>query len=252
MYSPLCVFIGYDPVETEAFHVCVQSIIEHASKPVSIIPVCTQHFRDFYHRERDPKQSNAFTYTRFLVPWLCDYDGMAVFIDGDMILRTDIYELFKVDQRYAVNVVKHAYTPKNDTKYLGNRQYSYPRKNWSSVMVWNCAHPAVRCLDPYKVAHASPEYLHRFEYLQDQEIGELGREWNFLVGEYDREEFEEKHGDVKLVHWTVGGPYFEEYADVDFADEWFALQKQTRHTAQLFEQELSAQKEIPPGGDKAL
>ncbi len=236
MYNPLRIFIGYDPVETEAWHVCAQSIIEHASRPVAITPVNVRNYRAFYHRERDPKQSNEFTYTRFLTPWLCGYEGQALFIDCDMILRTDVYELFEIsDQRHAITCVHHDYEPKDKVKYLGAAQYSYPRKNWSSVMLFNCAHPALRALDPFKVAHADPAYLHRFQFLNDAEIGEVGVEWNFLVGEYDLDKWQEAHEgkEVKLVHWTVGGPYFNEYQDTDFADEWFALQKKTRHTEQL-------------------
>lgn len=235
MHKPLRIFIGYDPVEIEAWHVCAQSIIENTSYPVAITPVNVRNYQHFYHRERDPKQSNEFTYTRFLTPWLCGFEGQALFIDCDMILRTDVYELFEeADERYAVTVVKHDYEPKNKTKYLGNIQYNYPRKNWSSVMLFNCSHPALRSLTPHAVAKADPRWLHRFEFLTDDEIGEVGVEWNFLVGEYDLDKWRETHPgqDVKLVHWTVGGPYFREYRDTDFADEWFDLQAATRFTLQ--------------------
>ena len=234
MYQPLRIFIGFDPVETVAYHACVQSIIELASKPVTICPINIRNLRDIYHRDRDKKQSNEFTYARFLVPYLCGYQGQALFIDCDIMLRHDVYDLFvEADERYAVSVVKHDYEPKNQTKYLGNIQYTYPRKNWSSVMVFNCSHPSCRSLDPHRVSIADPGYLHRFEWMHDREIGELKPVWNFLVGEYDRKDFEEKHGRIRLVHFTVGGPWFDEYSDVEFAQEWLDLADRSREVKQL-------------------
>lgn len=213
------IFIGYDPVETVAWHVMAESILSRSSKPVAIIPVNIRNFKDFFTRSRDPKQSNEFSYTRFLVPYLANYEGYALFFDCDMMLKTDIFEIFDAvtkDPGKAVYVVKHNYEPRDDVKYLDTIQYKYPRKNWSSVVLWNCSHPKHKTLTAEFVNQASGIDLHRFTWLSDDDIGELDVRWNWLVGEYA-----EPPLDVKNVHWTVGGPYFTEYKNTDFAVDWF-------------------------------
>lgn len=213
------VFIGYDRVESVAWHTMVHSILRQSSKPVAIIPVNIGNLKDIYTRERDLKQSNEFSFTRFLVPYLCDYQGYGIFFDCDMMLRTDITEILKVlDEQpgKALYVVKHSYQPHDEIKYLNTVQYKYPRKNWSSVVLWNCGHEANRKVTPEFVNTASGLDLHRFTWLNDDQIGGLNVRWNWLVGEYT-----EPPPDVKNVHWTVGGPYFVEYQDADFAEEWF-------------------------------
>jgi len=214
------VFIGYDPVESVAWHTMAHSIMEQSSRPVALIPVNLKNLRSIFTRQRDPKQSNEFSFTRFLVPYLSNFSGHALFFDCDMMLRTDIASLFEVlnsQPGRAVYVVKHSYEPRNDIKYLNTVQYKYPRKNWSSVVLWNCGHPANTQLTPDYVNTASGMELHRFTWLKDEEIGELDVRWNWLVGEYL-----EPPEDVKNVHWTIGGPYFHEYRSADFAEEWFA------------------------------
>jgi lipopolysaccharide biosynthesis glycosyltransferase len=213
------VFIGYDPVESVAWHTMAASIYRHSSRPVSITPINIRNLKSVYTRERDPKQSNEFSFTRFLVPHLCNYEGQGIFFDCDMMLRGDIAEIFeamKTQPGKAVYVVKHTYTPRDDVKYLNAVQYKYPRKNWSSVVLWDCAHPKNSVVTPEFVNTADAMKLHRFGWLEDQDIGELDVRWNWLVGEYDQ-----APADVKNAHWTVGGPYFEEYVDAAFADEWF-------------------------------
>jgi len=213
------IFIGYDPVESVAWHVMTHSILSRSSKPVAIIPINIRNLKDIFHRERDPKQSNEFSFSRFLVPYLSNYEGYALFFDCDMMLRTDINEIFSVIDEQpdkALYVIKHSYQPHDEIKYLDTVQYQYPRKNWSSVVLWNCAHPAHKKVTPDYVNTASGLDLHRFTWLEDDDIGELNVRWNWLVGEYD-----EPPEDVKNVHWTVGGPYFEEYKSADFSDEWF-------------------------------
>ena len=214
----LKVYIGYDPVETVAWHTMAHSIFSRSSRPVAIIPINISNLRAIYRRQRDPKQSNEFSFTRFLVPYLNGFEGLAVFFDCDMLLRTDIAELFEyahVDPTKAVHVVKHDYQPRDDIKYLDTVQYRYPRKNWSSVVLWNCGHPSNLRLTPDFINTASGMELHRFQWLRDDEIGALDMRWNWLVGEYDQ-----PPEDVKNVHWTVGGPYFHEYRNTDFAQEW--------------------------------
>jgi hypothetical protein len=134
------------------------------------------------------------------------------------MLRTDIANIFDVTREQpdkAVYVVKHTYEPRNDIKYLNTIQYKYPRKNWSSVVLWNCEHVKNRLVDPQFVNASEALSLHRFGWLEDSEIGELDVRWNWLVGEYDA-----PPPDVKNVHWTVGGPYFDDYKNADFAIEW--------------------------------
>jgi lipopolysaccharide biosynthesis glycosyltransferase len=215
----LKIFIGYDPVETVAWHTMTHSILSRSSAPVAIVPVNIANLRSLHTRVRDPKQSNAFSFTRFLVPYLCGYEGCAAYFDCDMMLRTDVSELFAIattDKTKAIHVVKHDYEPKHDKKYLNTAQYRYPRKNWSSMVLWNCAHPANRVVTPEFINTASPMELHRFQWLKDSEIGALDTRWNWLVGEYT-----EPPADVHNVHWTLGGPYFHEYKSADFAEEWF-------------------------------
>lgn len=225
------IFIGYDPVESVAWHTMVSSIYRQSSRPVAIVPINLGNLNGIFNRPRDPKQSNEFSFSRFLVPYLCNYEGIGIFFDCDQLLRTDIAEIFNViDQQpaKAIYVVKHTYEPRNDVKYLNTVQYRYPRKNWSSVVLWNCAHVKNRVVTPEFVNTADALALHRFTWLDDLEIGELDIRWNWLVGEYD-----DPPNDVKNVHWTVGGPYFREYASADFAEEWrieqnninFCLQK---------------------------
>lgn len=216
----LRIFIGYDPVESVAWHTMAHSILSRSSVPVAIVPVNIANLKSVYVRERDPKQSNEFSFTRFLVPYLSGYEGLAAFFDCDMMLRTDVAELFehaRRDPSKAVHVVKHDYEPRDDIKYLNTVQYRYPRKNWSSVVLWNCGHPSNRAVTPEFVNTASAMELHRFQWLKDEEIGSLDVRWNWLVGEYA-----DPPTDVHNVHWTVGGPYFHEYKNADFAKEWFA------------------------------
>jgi hypothetical protein len=213
------IFIGYDPVESVAWHTMAASIYRLSSRPVAIIPIYLKNLKGIYERPKDLKQSNEFSFSIFLVPYLCNYTGIGIFFDCDQMLRTDIAEIFKVmdeQKEKAVYVVKHTYEPRNDVKYLNTKQYKYPRKNWSSVVLWNCEHVKNSKLTPNYINTAEALQLHRFTWLDDEDIGELDIKWNWLVGEYDH-----PPNDVKNVHWTVGGPYFVEYQNADFANEWF-------------------------------
>jgi hypothetical protein len=213
------VFVGFDRVESVAWHTMVHSILRQSSRPVAIVPIFLDNLRGIFTRERDPKQSNDFSFTRFLVPYLCGYEGYGIFFDCDMMLRTDIARIFdavEADPGRAVYVVQHDYEPQDKVKFLNTVQYKYPRKNWSSVVLWNCSHTSNRAVTTDFVNSASGMELHRFSWLKDEEIGELDLRWNWLVGEYA-----EPPADVFNVHWTVGGPYFLEYQDVDFSGEWF-------------------------------
>ena len=211
--KPIPVFVGYDPREAIAYHVCANSIIRNSSKPVAIVPVALNLFKDYSETHTDG--SNHFIYTRFLVPYLQDYTGHAIFIDGDMIVRGDIVELWDMrDPSSDVQVVKHDYKTRMPVKYLGAKNEDYPRKNWSSVILWNCASFPNRKLTPEFVQHATGSELHRFSWLDDARIGELPREWNWLPDEYG------PNTDAKLLHYTLGTPCFHEFADTPQGSDW--------------------------------
>jgi lipopolysaccharide biosynthesis glycosyltransferase len=211
--KPIPVFIGYDPREAIAYHVCVNSIIRHASQPVAIIPLALNLLRDYQETHTDG--SNHFIYTRFLVPYLMHFQGRAVFIDGDMILRADIVELYEnLDLGKDVAVVKHDYQTRMSTKYLNSPNADYPRKNWSSVIVWNCSSWPNRQLTPEFVQRQSGSFLHRFSWLDDSRIQELPPEWNWLPDELG------PNNDAKLLHYTLGAPCFHEFADTEQAADW--------------------------------
>ena len=210
------VFIGYDAVEAVAFGVLAHSINARASQPVQVAPVMLEQLRGVYRRERNPLQSTDFSFSRFLVPYLCGFEGWAVFMDCDMLMRADIAELWKLrDERYAVQLVKHVHVPREETKFLGAVQTKYEKKNWSSVMLMNCA----RCteLTPDYVNRATGLELHQFKWLgNDALIGAIPPAWNHLVG------YDSPSRDAKLVHYTLGGPWFPEYKDCEYAAEWTA------------------------------
>jgi lipopolysaccharide biosynthesis glycosyltransferase len=214
------VFIGYDSAEEVAFSVLSYSIHSHASQPVAVAPVKLAELRGVFERPQNSLQSTEFSFSRFLTPWLAGYDGWALFMDCDMLMRRDIAELWALrDERYAVQVVKHHHVPKEDVKFLGHTQTKYEKKNWSSVMLMNCAR--CRVLTPEYVNRASGLELHQFKWLESDElIGALPAQWNHLVG------YDAKHDGVALAHFTTGGPWFDQYKDADFAGEWFAAEKQ--------------------------
>jgi len=209
-------FIGYDDREAAAFGVLSHSIHARATEPVSIAPLRLTELAGVYKRPRDPLQSTDFSFSRFLTPYLCGYEGWAIFMDCDMLVLDDIAKLWRLrDQRYAVQVVKHVHVPREEVKFLGAVQTKYAKKNWSSVMLMNCG----KCmkLTPDYVNAASGLELHQFKWLEgDHLIGEIPPAWNHLVG------YDAPRRDASLVHYTIGGPYFEAYRDCEYAREWFA------------------------------
>nr|XP_043623994.1 protein CDI-like [Erigeron canadensis] len=215
------IFVGYDTREDIAYEVCRYSILKRSSIPVEVIPIKQPELRQngYFWRERNKLESTEFSFTRFLTPFLAGYEGWAVFVDCDFLYLGDVKELFDyVDDKYAVMCVKHDYTPKESTKMDGVVQTVYPRKNWSSMVLYNCGHVKNKVLTPEKVNVESGAYLHRFMWLDDEEIGEVPFVWNFLVG----------HNNVgdqdiyypKAIHYTSGGPWFEEWKDCEFGELW--------------------------------
>jgi len=220
----ITVFIGYDTRETVAFHVCANSIIRHASQPVSIVPLALNLLSDYTETHTDG--SNSFTYSRFLVPHLMNYQGHAIYLDGDMVVLEDIANLYTLaSDNYAAQVVKHNYTTTRFTKYLGAKNENYPRKNWSSVILWNCAHDSNRLLAPEYIEKNTGAHLHRFAWLQDIEIGELPIEWNWLPDEFGI------NNQAKLLHYTLGTPCFNKFSGTPQSYLWHQeLQLTMNHT----------------------
>lgn len=207
-------FVGFDPREAVAYHVFCNSIIQNTSVPVQITPLVLSQLQEFNERHDD--RSNDFVYSRFLTPYLSDFKGWAIFADGDMVCQGDLKELIDMaDPSKAVMVVKHDYQTKATQKYLGNINENYPRKNWSSVILWNCDHPKHKILTPDFVSKQTGKFLHRFSWLDDQDIGELPLEWNWLASEY------RVNREAKLIHFTLGTPCFKDYKNSDMADIWY-------------------------------
>ena len=219
-------FIGFDPREAVAYSVLAYSVQVRASLPVAITPLMLSQLAAVFSRERHPLQSTEFSFSRFLTPFLSGYSGWSIFVDCDMLMLDDIARLYALrDERYAVMVVKHEHTPRENVKFLDQPQSKYEKKNWSSVMLFNNAR--CRALTPEYVGNATGLDLHQFKWLNnDEEIGALPSEWNHLVGFYS------PRPGVALVHYTLGGPYFSEYATCEYAAEWFAERDRMLFAAQ--------------------
>ena len=221
MPKPIPIFIGVDPRERAATNVLIDSLYQHSSAPLAITPLLTPQLetQGLYWRPRDSKQSTAFSFTRFLVPHLMDYQGWSIFMDCDMLARGDIAELWDLrDEQFAVQCVQHHHVPGETVKFLGELQSCYPKKNWSSLMLLNCS----RCtaLTPDYVNTATGLELHRFHWLAgDHEIGAVPEGWNHLVAVQDPAKAEA----APLLHWTLGGPWFKAQRTMGaaLAAEWF-------------------------------
>lgn len=212
------IFIGYDSREVVAFHVLVHSILKHATEPVSIVPLKRSLVAHLYDRPRTDTESTEFSMTRFLVPYLSGYRGLSLFMDCDMLVRSDITALFRMRDEEGGPLVwccQHDYVPKETTKFLGEKQTAYPRKNWSSLMLFDNA--LCRGLTPAYVNTAPGLDLHRFNWIApapEPFIGKLPLEWNWLQGEYA------PNPDAKVLHWTLGGPWLPGYEDAPDVAEW--------------------------------
>ena len=220
MNNSIKLIIGFDQRESIAYHTFTQSIIEKCSVPVMFIPLAMNTLKGY--KETHTDKSNDFIYSRFLTPYLCNFNGWAIFADGDMICQADIKELWDLrDESKALQVVKHDYKTKVKKKYLGNINEDYPKKNWSSLILWNCSHPKHKILTPEFIASQTGKYLHRFSWLDENEIGELPKEWNWLAIEYP------ENKNAKLIHYTLGTPCFKEYKETDMADIWYQTYNRT-------------------------
>lgn len=230
--SSLKIFIGWDSREDIAYQVCVDSLNQNSSKPLNIIALKQEELRKqkHYWRPKDPLATTEFTYTRFLTPYLSNYQGWSLFIDCDFLFTDDIAKLFALaDPRYAVMCVQHDYKPTESTKMDGVVQTVYPRKNWSSLVLWNCAHPANRVITPELANTESGAFLHRFQWLSDDLIGSIPTEWNWLEGWNKKP----KEGLPKGIHFTRGGPWFKDYQNVDYADLWQSTAERVKNNASV-------------------
>lgn len=226
--SPLDIYIGWDTRETLAYEVARFSMERRSSVPLNVhsLKRSALAHRGIYTRawkevkgqwidQRDKKPfSTEFAFTRFLVPKLNDYKGWALFYEPDMLCLADVKELFDLaDDKYAVMCVHHSHLPVEQIKMDGRLQQIYRRKNWSSLVLWNCGHPSNRDLTSEVVSTQDGGWLHAFEWLKDEEIGSLPEEWNWLEG-WSRPKAQ------KIIHYTRGGPWFANYQDVEHADLW--------------------------------
>jgi lipopolysaccharide biosynthesis glycosyltransferase len=224
--EPLRIYVGWDSREDIAYQACRQSLKDTASVPIKVIPLKQAQLKrdELYWREKDQLASTEFTFTRFLLPELADFKGWALFIDCDFIALDDVKKLFdQADNKYAIMCAQHDYAPKAGTKMDGQQQHNYPRKNWSSMMLVNCGHPSNRLLTKELVndPKVDGKYLHRFSWLEDEEVGKLSHEWNWLVGWYN----EPEDGKPKFLHYTEGGPWFEKYKDCEYNLEYYRAER---------------------------
>jgi lipopolysaccharide biosynthesis glycosyltransferase len=215
------IFIGWDSRQAECADVLAYSLRKHATVPLDI---CYLKLAELdFDRPRDPLQSTEFTYTRFLVPHLCGYRGKAVFMDSDMLCLGDIAELDNLEMAdYALRVVKHNHAPTEAVKMDGRVQTRYPRKNWSSLMIMDCAKLTIWTK---RAAETQPaRYLHQFYDIPDARIGNIPETWNVL----DRRDEQ-----TKMIHYTSGGPWFEQCRDHPDGLVWFAYREEFRATREL-------------------
>ncbi len=214
------IYIGYDSREDLAYQVSKFSIL-NKSNEIDVHPLKLNELREkkLYWRDEDKLGSTEFTFSRFLIPELNDYKGWALFCDCDLLFLEDTNNLFNLaDDKYAIMCAQHDYTPKEGMKMDGKAQTIYPRKNWSSVVLWNCGHPSNKKINAELVNNpeTTGKYLHRFSWLKDEEIGSISHEWNWLVGWYN----EPSDGKPKALHYTEGGPWFENYRNCEYNKEW--------------------------------
>lgn len=234
--QPLRIFIGYDQREDEAYRVCAWSLRQHAGVPLDIRPLDLDLLRaeGLYRRtwstcpetgvridDKDGRPfSTDFAFSRFLVPEIArreGFDGWALFCDCDFLFTADVAELFALtDPRYAIMCVQHDYQPPEGVKMDGQVQQRYRRKNWSSLVLWNCGSPYNVPLTGYRVNESQGGWLHAFSWLRDDTIGALPDTWNHLVGHTPADGRELPKG----IHYTSGGPWFEQCQDVEYADVW--------------------------------
>jgi lipopolysaccharide biosynthesis glycosyltransferase len=212
------IFIGLDEPHKIAYDVCKYSIETNNKKyKLKIQPINYNTITE-YNRKKDEFESTQFSFARFFAPYLCEYKGISIFCDGDFLFLNSIDELIDLyDSEYAVMCCKHDYVPANQIKMGNKKQSIFPKKNWSSLMIFNNEHPKIKTLNPLTLNNQSGGFLHQFKYLDDVEIGSLPLQWNWLVDYYS----EPKDGTPKALHFTDGGPWLEQYKKCEYSNLWF-------------------------------
>jgi hypothetical protein len=218
----MSVYIGFDSTnyyQELAYNVCLRSIKKYNNMITThkIVKKELENNIGFVRKINDG--STEFTYTRFLTPLLNNYKGWALFCDSDFLWFCDIDEIFKTycDNKYAVYCVKHEYSKVNSNiKLNGKKQEWYPRKNWSSLMLFNCSHPSIIAnMTLYNINTKSPQWLHRMEWCNDEMIGSIDIQFNYLVGYYNTNIY-------KVLHYTDGIPAYPMYRNCMYSDEWYS------------------------------
>jgi len=216
----LPLFFGHESRVEAGTSAFVKSVLDHSSVPVGLCPI-TRRITDSFDGVI-PEGSNSFTLSRFLVPWITGYQGMAIFVDGsDMLVRGDLKELASLFNPFmAVQVVKLQYKTRHPVKFIGTtletQNQDYDRKQWASVMIINCAHFSWRSITPTSLADFKPLELLQFQFIRDRYIGDIPESWNWLVDEFG------ENPDARLLHWTAGVPGLDHYKDAPMAGEWKA------------------------------
>ena len=202
------IFIGYDSTQPEVYEVAKYSILKRSTN-VKVYPLKQDELN--YTRSEDRLSSTEFTFTRFMIPQLTN--GWALYCDCDFLFLEDVNNLFSIaDDKYAVMCVKHDYKPLTNIKMNNKQQYVYPRKNWSSLILWNCDHTDNKNINVNDESKDG-KWFHRFSWLEDDQIGDIPYQWNWLVGYYNE-------GKPKALHYTDGGPWLEDYRDVEYGELW--------------------------------
>ena len=221
MNPNLKIFIGYDSREKIAFHVLSYSIIANATIPVSITPINLNNLKRFYNRPRGKNESTEFSISRFLTPYLSNFEGYSLYLDCDFIMLENVAKLLKFVAKKSNKTlwcVKHKYKPRDGTKFLKEKQFIYPKKNWSSFMLFN--NKKCKILTPKFISKAHGLDLHQFKWTSENLIGSLPKNWNVLIGE---QKIPKK---FNALHYTLGGPYFNKYSKCEGSKFWFKYKKQ--------------------------
>lgn len=215
----LNVFIGFDSSnygQELAYDVCKKSIEKHTTIPITFHKmVKSEMIEEGIFTRQDKDGATEFTYTRFFVPYLSSYKGYSLFCDSDFLWTCDIAELLKyTDPTKALSCVMHQYKNCNNTIKMDNQvQEWYPKKNWSSLMIFNNEHSSTKNLTLENINIKSPKWLHRFEWANDDEVIEIPKDYNYLVNYYN-------DGPTKAIHYTDGGPWHPDYVNVQYGDLW--------------------------------
>jgi len=211
------IYIGHDSRFPQATRVCRKSIEDYREHEIKYLDKKSLTRVGVYGREDISGESTEFSFTRFYVPMLCHYKGIAMFCDNDFLWKCDPTEMIKYLGDKTIAVVKHKDMDIKQTKMSGVVNKSYPRKNWSSLIIYNCS--KLRHLTKAYLDSSQASDLHELRWVDDNEIAEIPKSYNHLVGYY------KKHNRIKALHYTLGGPWFDDYKNGEFSEEWWKVYK---------------------------